>query len=341
MHYYFKKYITICKTKSGICFYHTQEREKTIEFEYNTNNLNIIDKLLKNGVKEKDIDKNKIYKKLYENGFLYTNSDFQKTKDIKRTELFLNYLHENLTKEDLKEVKKTNILVYGSGGGGSTLIYLLAQFGFNNISIVDFDKVEHSDIYRTMSFLKDDIGSYKVSALKEKIKENFEIDVKTYIGSYSKKNEIEDLIKQVEPDFIINVCDPSPSFKLELNELCFEYGIPYISAAYSYETIYVGPIYVPTITSCENSFDKFVEEVFGEDHSYRTIKKIFNEDLVHPSNVFNINILASLTFKEVLLFLLNKFEFCQTIGRRMYFNPLTFESYSRTAKCEDVCKVCS
>ena len=180
----------------------------------------------------------------------------------------------------------------------------------------------------------------KISVLKEKIKKNFSIDINTFEGSYSEKREIKKMINLIKPDFIINVCDPRPSFKLDLNELCFEYEIPYISASYSYEIISIGPIYVPLVTSCENSFDILVQKTYGEDFSFKNIERLFSEQLVHPSNTFNINLLASLAFKEILFFLLKKFDYCQTIGQRIYFNPLNYDISSRKADCDSNCKIC-
>lgn len=340
MRFYFKKYITVCKSLTKIYFYHLKEKKKNLEFEYSDSNIETIEYLLNKGISKKEIKGHLIYQKLFDNGYLYANDSFQEKSKINRTELFLNYLHDDLTTTEIEEVKKTNILIYGAGGGGSSLIYLLAQFGFHNMTVVDFDKVEISDVQRTMIFDKEDISKSKVNALKDRIFKNFSITLDVYEGHYSNKNEMNKLINKVRPDFVINVCDPKPSFKLSLNELCFEHKIPYIAAAYSYETVYFGPIYIPSVTSCENSFDKYLKETLGEDHSYRKIEKLFPEHLLHPSNVFNINILASLTFKEILLFLLGKFDHCQTIGQRVFFDTITYTIYSRKANCDKTCSVC-
>lgn len=260
MRYYFKKFITVCKSKNKIYLYNGNKKNTSLSFEYNNDNIETISRLLLNGVDSNGVINNPIYKELFDNKFLYEDSRFQETKNINRNELFLNYLYEDITKNEIDKAKETKILIYGAGAGGSTLIYLLAQFGFKNISIIDYDKVEVSDVHRTMNFLKEDISKSKILALKEKIKDNFSIELNIFEGKYSEKIEIKKMIDIVKPDFIINVCDPKPSFKLDLNELCFEYEIPYISASYSYELISIGPIYVPLITACENSFDLLVQK---------------------------------------------------------------------------------
>ena len=230
--------------------------------------------------------------------------------------------------------------MYGAGGAGSPLIYQLAQFGFNNISIIDFDKIEMSDVFRTMTYDKKDVANLKIEALKRKIKNNFSININIINGAYSEEHEIESIVKSVHPDFIINACDPIPSFKLRLNRVCFKHQIPYISIYYSYELLCIGPIYIPSITSCENSFNETLKKEYGEEQGYEYVENMFSEFLVHPSCSFNINILSSLAFKEILFFILGKFDFCQTIGRRVFFNPLTFHTYSKDAKCEPTCDIC-
>lgn len=340
MHFFFKKFTTIFKTDRKIYIHSNESDDKSIELEFNKKNTLLIEKILKEGVLEKQINKNPIYSELYEKGFLYDNPFFQNKKDIKRTEIFLNYLFNDLGEKELDEVKETKILVYGAGGAGSPLIYLLAQFGFKNITVIDFDKVEVSDIHRTIAFRKEDISKSKIEVLKRNIWDNFSININAIHGAYSEKKEIWSLAKKIRPDFIVNACDPKPSFKLDLNEICFEYKIPYITTSYSYESVLIGPIYVPTVTSCENSFDNDVIKAFGKEHSYSNVENMFSEFLVHPSNSFNINILASLGFKEILFFMLGKLDFCQTIGRRIIFNPLNYQITTRNAECDDSCSIC-
>jgi molybdopterin/thiamine biosynthesis adenylyltransferase len=340
MIYYFKKYITVFKTQKNVYIYHNKDNNKSLSFILNDNIINKIQIVLEKGIEEDQIKKDIIYNKLFKNDFLYTNKYFQKKKEIKRTELFLNYLYNDLSEKELISAKSTKLLIYGAGGAGSSLIYLLAQFGFKNMTIVDFDIVETSDVFRTMRFQKKDIARQKIKVLQEDIKNNFSIDIEIIEGSFSEKEELKKLVKNIDPDFIINACDPKPSFKLNLNEICFKYKIPYITLAYSYELILIGPIYIPSITSCENSFDKLVQESFGENHSYNNVENIFNDQLVHPSNSFNINILSSLGFKEILFFLLKKFDYCQTIGQRISFNPLTYNVSSKKATCDTSCNIC-
>lgn len=81
---------------------------------------------------------------------------------------------------DLINNKKLDIPIHilGSGGIGSWTALLLAKIGYNNITIYDDDKVE---IHNTASqfFSENQIEELKIDALKENIKLQTNIDIKT------------------------------------------------------------------------------------------------------------------------------------------------------------------
>ena len=58
-------------------------------------------------------------------------------------------------------IKSVKILVIGVGAGGNEVLKNLLLMGFGNITIVDFDTVEDSNLSRTTLFRKEDIGKSK------------------------------------------------------------------------------------------------------------------------------------------------------------------------------------
>ena len=71
-----------------------------------------------------------------------------------------------------KKILASNVLVIGVGGLGCPLITYLAASGIGKIGIVDFDKVELSNLNRQTLFEKDDLGKFKVIQVKKKNKQN-------------------------------------------------------------------------------------------------------------------------------------------------------------------------
>ena len=69
-----------------------------------------------------------------------------------------------------QKIKKAKVLIIGIGGLGCPTLLYLASSGVGNIGIVDFDKVEISNLNRQLIFNKKDIGKSKVIQAKKYIK---------------------------------------------------------------------------------------------------------------------------------------------------------------------------
>ena len=77
---------------------------------------------------------------------------------------------ENIFKRQIPEhthiFRKSKILILGCGGLGTNLCFMLAKSGIGTIKIVDYDKVEYSNLNRQI-YRPKDVGKYKVDAFKE------------------------------------------------------------------------------------------------------------------------------------------------------------------------------
>ncbi len=127
-----------------------------------------------------------------------------------------------------KKLFSSKILVIGIGGLGCPLILYLANSGIKNFGIVDYDKVELSNLNRQILFTPSDINKYKVEQAKKKI---IKIDKKIKIKSFKKeihKNNINDIIQ----DFDI-ICDCTDNFATRylINDSCLRQNKILISAA--------------------------------------------------------------------------------------------------------------
>lgn len=73
-------------------------------------------------------------------------------------------------KEGLEKLKKSSCIVFGAGGVGSYAIEALARSFVGNITLVDFDVVDITNINRQLHANVNTIGSYKVDLMCERIK---------------------------------------------------------------------------------------------------------------------------------------------------------------------------
>ena len=129
-----------------------------------------------------------------------------------------------------KKILMSSVLVVGVGGLGCPLITYLAASGVGKIGIIDFDKVEISNLNRQMLFGVNDIGKFKVDQVKKKIKN---LNNKIKIISFKKKLTIKN-IKKISKDFDI-ICDGTDNFNTRylINDYCFKNKKILISAAIS------------------------------------------------------------------------------------------------------------
>ena len=72
-----------------------------------------------------------------------------------------------------KKIFSANVLVVGLGGLGCPLTTYLAASGVGKIGIVDFDKVEISNLTRQTLFNSWDLGKFKVNQVKKPLKGTF------------------------------------------------------------------------------------------------------------------------------------------------------------------------
>ena len=119
-----------------------------------------------------------------------------------------------------KKIFNAKVLVVGVGGLGCPVTDYLSRAGVGTIGVIDFDKVNLSNIHRQNLYNSKDIGKYKVDVVKEKIKSiNPFTKIKTYKKKISDKN-LNNIIKSF--DIIV---DGSDNFRTKfiLNKYAIKY----------------------------------------------------------------------------------------------------------------------
>ena len=98
---------------------------------------------------------------------------------------------EMLIGEDgMEKLKDAKVAVFGLGGVGSFVCEGLARSGLGNFILVDFDKVDESNINRQLIATEKTIGKYKVDLMKERILEiNPDANVETHREFYMTDSE--------------------------------------------------------------------------------------------------------------------------------------------------------
>lgn len=109
-------------------------------------------------------------------------------------------------KDNLDKIKNSNILIIGVGGVGGYAIEALIRSGIENITLVDYDKIDISNINRQIIAKESNIGKSKVEEWKKRILEiNSNVNV-TIIKEKITKDNI-DILFNKKYDYIIDACD--------------------------------------------------------------------------------------------------------------------------------------
>ena len=111
-----------------------------------------------------------------------------------------------ITNEDLNKIKNTNVLLVGVGGVGGYALEALVRCSIENITIVDSDNVELSNLNRQIISLQSNIGKPKVEVASTRVKDiNPNINITT-IKEFITKDNI-DILFNNNYDYIIDACD--------------------------------------------------------------------------------------------------------------------------------------
>ena len=114
-------------------------------------------------------------------------------------------LLSEIGREGQEKLKKSKVLVIGAGGLGCPAAVYLGAAGVGTLGIIDFDKVDVSNLHRQFAFHQADIGKYKAEVLKDRIlANNPHIDIKVYKERFSLENAAP-LFE--EYDLIVDGCD--------------------------------------------------------------------------------------------------------------------------------------
>lgn len=130
--------------------------------------------------------------------------------------------------EGMEKLSNTKVAIFGLGGVGSFVCEGLARSGIGNFVLVDFDKVDESNINRQLIATVDTIGEYKVDLMKERIlKINPDANVEAYREFYTKDSEI-DIIKE-DLSYAVDCVDTIMA-KIAIICKCDAINVPIISA---------------------------------------------------------------------------------------------------------------
>ena len=139
----------------------------------------------------------------------------------------LSRLELLIGKSNIEKIKNTNILLIGLGGVGGYTFESLIRSGIKNITIIDKDKFDITNLNRQVLATFDSIGKYKVDTAllrARTISSDVNVNKKCIELTLDNINEI----NFKEYDYVIDACD-TVSIKKEIIRICTKNKIKFIS----------------------------------------------------------------------------------------------------------------
>ena len=134
---------------------------------------------------------------------------------------------ELLIGDKVKTIQSKKVLVIGLGGVGSYATEALVRSGISNITIVDNDKIQLSNLNRQLMAYHSNIGNYKTDEIEKRISS---INPQCKITKHTEFINLENINELFVSDFdyVVDACD-TVTVKLELIRICKLKNIKLIS----------------------------------------------------------------------------------------------------------------
>lgn len=135
-----------------------------------------------------------------------------------------NILIEGFGAEGQEKLKRAKILVVGAGGLGSPVLLYLAASGVGTLGIVDYDRVDVSNLQRQIIHFTSDVGCHKTDSAAEKLRL---LAPDICIQLHNEPFDVENAVSLVDKyDFVIDCCDNFDT-KYLINDICVQQKKPY------------------------------------------------------------------------------------------------------------------
>lgn len=132
--------------------------------------------------------------------------------------------------EGQEKLFNAKVLVVGTGGLGSPILYYLAAAGIGTLGFMDYDTVDITNLQRQILHWERDLGRFKVESAQEKLRAmNSHIKLEGYSLSLN-----EESARRIFPayDLVIGAVDNRET-RIIINQVCYETGKVWIEGGVS------------------------------------------------------------------------------------------------------------
>ena len=215
--------------------------------------------------------------------------------------------------EGQQKLKKASVLIIGIGGLGSSVIQYLNAAGVGKIGIVDYDKVELSNLNRQLIYNDSDIGKSKVDVAKNYISE---LNSSTKIEIFEMRIDEKNLPNIIGDYDILADCTDNLETRLSINDVCTKFKKKSVVSA-------VGGFFGQIA-----SFDSKDDDLNNPNKTYRDLMKhqAFEEDSCDNIGTIGsvVGAIGAMQATEIIKLIIGSKE--NLINKLLIFDFITFQS---------------
>lgn len=129
--------------------------------------------------------------------------------------------------KEFNKIQSSHVLIVGLGGIGGNFVNNIVRLGIKNITLIDFDKFEISNLNRQLFSNYENIAKYKVNVVRDEL---LKINPNCNINLLIDKIENVDAEHFKKIDYIVDAVD-TPKTKIYISELSNQLNIPLLHGA--------------------------------------------------------------------------------------------------------------
>lgn len=237
-----------------------------------------------------------------------------------------------------RRLRESSVVVLGVGGLGSWAAISLACCGVGELTLVDGDTVELSNLNRQVLYREDDIGRPKATVAAAAIERfNPGIRVRPVVRTLATPAEIASAVRG--SSLVVDAADrPAHDIERWVNAACFEHGVPYVTMSHFPPFARVGPLYVPGETGCFNCQERAYRR------SYELYDHLVDQRRGSPSPAATLGPVCAFVGGQVALDVVHQLTgLCEPAskGSVRVFDTRTLSVTSEPVPRDPLCEVCA
>lgn len=202
------------------------------------------------------------------------------------------------------------------------MLQSLVMAGVRKIAIIDFDRVERTNLSRQLFYTETDIGSLKSECAHRYIERHFpETKIISINEKINSKKSFSSLVMRLKKvNYYILSADESPELVNWASDLCYEHKYYYLKCGYMNTQGLVGPLLGYTTKRYEELYQSWSDQINSQPVS---IQK-HNSTRIQPTCISTNAIIANIAVTEIIKNITGIAK-PQILEKRMLFNMLTYE----------------